>query len=90
MGTGVGDVVGVSAVKAVSVVGVSDGKRTGVLVGGRGGGVDVGEEQEIRRKIQMAESRMRDVRCWGMQAILTEIYIFPIPRTFVLFHRLLL
>ena len=73
MGAGVGDVVGVSAVKAVSVVAVSEGKGAGVVVGGIGSGVGVGEEQEIRRRIQTAESRMRDVRCWGMQAILTEI-----------------
>jgi hypothetical protein len=69
----VGELIGVSAVRTAPAVGVSDGKGTGVSVGGRGGGVDVGEEQEIRRRIQTAESRMRDVRCWGMQAILTEI-----------------
>jgi hypothetical protein len=79
----VGEVVGVSAVREASVVGVSEGKGTGVFVGGIGGGVGVGEEQEIRRRIQMAERRMRDVRCWGMQAILTEIVLFPARRVYI-------
>jgi hypothetical protein len=70
---GVGIVVGVSPAGEASVGAVAVGKGKGVSVGRRAGDVGVGEEQEIRRKIQRAESRMRDVRCWGMQAILTEI-----------------
>ena len=68
-----GATVDVSFVSDASVGPVAVGKGKGVSVGRRAGDVGVGEEQEIRRKIQRAESRMRDVRCWGMQAILTEI-----------------
>lgn len=78
-----GELVGVSAVKAVSVVAVSEGKGTGVVVGGIGSGVGVEEEQEIRRRIPMAERRMRDVRCWGMKAILTEIVLFPTRSVYI-------
>jgi len=37
------------------------GRGRGVSVGRRGAEVGGGEEQEERRKIQKAESRMRDV-----------------------------
>lgn len=70
----------VSATREASVAGIPVGKGAGVSVGRRGAEVGGGEEQEERREIQKAESRMRDVRYQGMQAILTEILYLPRPR----------
>jgi hypothetical protein len=75
---GVGRTDGVSAAGEASAVGFSVGKGAGVWVGRRGGEVGAGEEQEMRRESKRKEERMRDVRCWGMQAILTEIVLFPL------------
>jgi hypothetical protein len=69
----VGATVGVSTAGETSVGGVAVGKGAGVSFGRIGGEVGAGAEQEIRRRIQKAESRTRDVMCWGMKAILTEI-----------------
>ena len=69
-----GTVVGVSAEGEVSVGAVSVGNGgAGVSVGRRGADVGAGEEQEESRERKRREERMRVVRCWGMQAILTEI-----------------
>jgi len=74
VGAGVGTVVGVSAVRETSVGGVSVGNGGAeVSVGRRGGEVGAGEEQEEKRERKRRKERMRDVRCWDMQAILTEI-----------------
>jgi hypothetical protein len=54
-----------------SVGGTSVGKGRGVSVGRRGGGVEVGEEQEEMRERKRTEERTRDVMCWGMKGILT-------------------
>ena len=60
-GVGVGNGVSVSAESDTSVGGISVEGGTAVSVGRRGAEVGAGEEQEMSRKIQKAESRMRDV-----------------------------
>ena len=69
--------VGVSAASVASVAGIPVGKGGGVSVGGRGGEVGAGEEQEEMRERKRTDERIRDVMCWGMQAILTEIIYLP-------------
>jgi len=67
----VGTAVGVSVGRNGSVGGISVAGGGEVAVETRG---EVGEVQEIRRKMQNAECRMRDVRwCRGMEGILTEM-----------------
>jgi hypothetical protein len=57
----VGNGFGVSVESDTSVGGISVEGGKAVSVGRRGAEVGAGAEQERRRKIQKAESRMRDV-----------------------------
>jgi len=67
----VGTAVSVSVGRDASVGGISVGGERGVAVE-TSAGVGAWGEQEMRRKRQDTSSR-RDVMCWGMKDILTEL-----------------
>jgi hypothetical protein len=58
--------VGVSTESVASVGGISVEVGKAVSVGRRGAEVGVGEEQEMRRRIQRAESKIRGLMCGGI------------------------
>ena len=82
----VGNVVGVSVKSGASVGGVCVEVEidVSVVIPWEAVGVGGGEEQDIKKRMQKAESRILDATCWDMDGILSHLLVLSLMPYFAL------